>query len=187
MTAYYGFNGLSYFLQQGDRTKQLKQKLDISTYAHNNDLIKIEKPISIEIIEILGIPFTYSVHMRPYRSFGIPCTNLKYNIIDVDSKTMVQQMLLIWDQLVTTIDILYNDQLAPIYPVDINFFNVCYHQEKQKFFLAGDLHFHEHRRYAIDATVFDLWLKQEEEITVDLKTYISEVITTQCKTLHLTQ
>jgi hypothetical protein len=187
LTAYYGFNGLSYVLQEGDRTKELEQKLALANYSYDNDLIKLEKPVSVKVIEIYGIPHTYSTQLRPYRFFGVPCANLKYNTAGIAHTVILQQMLLIMDQLVTTIDLLYDNKSAPIYPADISFFNICYNEEKKKFFLAGNISFNSYRQYSTNVAGINEWLYEHEGITVDLQTDVIDFIKTQCTTLHLSQ
>ena len=187
LTAYYGFNGLSYILQEGDCTKELEQKLALADYAYEHNLIKIEKPIKVELVEIYGIPYTFSTQMRPYRSFGIPCATLKYNTAKIDHVTILQNTLLIIDQLVTSIDALYDNKSAPIYPADISFFNICYHEEKNKFFLAGNIKFNSDRKYVTNAAGIDEWLKEHEGVTVNFQTDVVDFIKAQCPVLHVTQ
>lgn len=186
LTAYYGFNGISYILQEGDRTKVLQRKLDVSNYSHENNLIKVEKPIKVELVEVYGITYTFSTEIRPYNSFGTPCANLKYNTTDFQPKIILQQLLLTWEQLIQTIDTLYNNKYAPFYPADINFFNICYDEKKKKFFLAGNINFNSDRKYCTNIAGIDKWLEEYEGITIDLQTDVLDFIKTQCPNLHYT-
>lgn len=184
LTAFYGFDGISYMLQESDRTREIEQKIALSKYADDNNLIKIEMPISVEVIEIYGTPYTYSVHRRPYNSLGIPAANLKYNTLGITTKDALHQFLLILDQLVLSIDTIYNNKSAMNYPTSVNFFNICYDESTESFFLAGCLSFDSPRHDSTQINEVNNWLNDYEGTTVDMQTDIIDFIEARCPTLH---
>jgi hypothetical protein len=184
LTAFYGFNGTTYMLQESDHTREIEQKIALSKYADDNNLIKIERPIHVEVIEIYGTPYTYSVHLRPYGELGIPLANLKYNTSNITHKDALHQFLLTLNQMVASIDAIYNDKTALIYPTATNFFNVCYDEGTKSFFLAGCLNFDSPRQDSTNISGVNDWLNDYEGVTVDHQTDIVDFIQAQCPTLH---
>lgn len=119
---YFDNNGKVYELFIKDNAKELTFKQTLSNYSDTAGLTKIEKPTIIESGDIFGLVFTYTEQLRPYNSQGINIVNLMsvHANFEDNCLQLLQQLLLSYEQLVTTIDSVQGNETSNRYPMMVH-------------------------------------------------------------------
>jgi len=189
--AYYDLNGESFILEQN--SPEIEESLNVqktySDYADVHNLVKIEKPVEIQQVNIYGRTYIYYKMVRPYNTHGIPQLNMIYVPEDQKASAVLELSKINFkkmDELFQLIDACN----GTLYPKELNTENLHYDPATDNYFWAGDLLFVKPRQESIDAHVLMIpnlsyYVTKVVGKQVDLQSAITNYVNTECSILQL--
>jgi hypothetical protein len=189
---YFDQNGKTYELIIADQTENTTIKQAISDKADDLGLVKLEKPTTIELVNLFGLTYTYIEQVRPFNTMGYGSINL-LNVPTNDLAESYTEFLCnsvnVIENLTAVIDAMNIDNSRSIYPVQLNN-NVFYDPVSTSYFLAGNIDFSSSRDdfIAYVKSLFshvDQLVETQSGQAISLQTAITNHINKTCTIIQL--
>jgi hypothetical protein len=191
--AYYDLNGETHVLSQFSHDLELSldaQKV-YSDYADANDLVKLEKPVTVINVSIYAMPYIYYKLVRPYGTHGIPQLNMLYVSADQISSNGLEVAKVNFkkmDEMFQLIDACG----GTLYPRELNTENLHYDPVTDNYFWAGDILFNESRTHSVEGHInmipnVSYYAGVILGTSVNLQAAITNFVNSECTILQLPQ
>lgn len=190
---YYDLNGTTYDLEYGDLVSQYQYCQQVSDYCAANGLTKIERPQTVELVSIYGIPYTYTVKVNPFPLRGIPLTNAvcgDHSVARENSINASKAYLIGARDIITAVDAIEGNQTSSKYPRDIKIVKLNLNPNTGEWFWSGDIRFSATRGPLVTAIAnyaanySDIQM-QVMGLSPGISTELKEFVRTECTIFQL--